>query len=868
MTNTLTTQAGLRIGPIVLETLLKHYFERFKSSQNISEGSTLLRKEELLYDEAFNVVKAFLEAASYSTVEEVQAFANTKTPSPPWVHVVRLLVPMSSCDEAAKVLIKALGGEDEARRVAGGVKWWQVRGVEGVDAQWITAKEDWKEARKREKAAQGTSDHSAEENRPADVYESEMDEMKCILYSHGGGYYFGSVDQERYSIQRHARKINGRVFAINYRLAPQYPFPCALQDIIAAYLFLINPPKGALHRPVKPSNIIIMGDSAGGGLSLALLQVIRDVGLPEPAGGVLISPWCDLSHSFQSIHTNTATDVIPEFGLSLQKPSPLWPPPSQEMSRTLRSTLRQRLKQTFHPLDRHSSPLATPVSPLVDPLPSMSSGAMPVDIGTITHIPSIDAKDQTIRLPISNGEVINITDQLHLYAQNGQVLHPLISSSMSYLGGLPPLLFIASDGEVLRDEIIYTAHKAAYPEKFPIKDETRAMYPALNGIETRHGRTPVHLQVYDDCAHVLPVLFSFTTPAKYCYRAVASFARYVTGAPQKTASLPSAGKLPRRALTVSLLSSSSPGSVNSRDSDSQAQRTGRSVRKALSVKILRRPSFLSNHRNNTEEPPPLPNTPIVAEPFSSAEDGTADVSAKGDVAGPRFKAKPSPAASTQSTEVRTAGEPIIYSETPEFPSMRIAMIRERVSTRGIIRPLEPEQELAAMKVPQEAIGTLSERVARRYLTGKEKFDKKFPNAHKNVEKQRKKNLQLAKKEAEKHSNQLQKQSKLQQETHSTSESKDKTTSSLVIEENITPGSTARGWAWFMDGKENPPPSSITARQDTTEARRLAKIADQAVLAEGHSFTGNNMWSTIVEFLTASSGPPGLTRTSEKKDQPA
>jgi hypothetical protein len=65
------------------------------------------------------------------TVEDLQGFANTRTPSPPWVHVVRLLVPMSCCDEAAGHLITALGGEDVARRVVGGVKWWQVRGVAG-----------------------------------------------------------------------------------------------------------------------------------------------------------------------------------------------------------------------------------------------------------------------------------------------------------------------------------------------------------------------------------------------------------------------------------------------------------------------------------------------------------------------------------------------------------------------------------------------------------------------------------------------------------------------------------------------------------------------------------------------------------------
>jgi acetyl esterase/lipase len=58
---------------------------------------------------------------------------------------------------------------------------------------------------------------------------------------------------------------------------------------------------------VKPEHIVIAGDSAGGGISLALLQVIRDAGLPQPAGGVLISPWCDLTHSFPSVKDNTAT---------------------------------------------------------------------------------------------------------------------------------------------------------------------------------------------------------------------------------------------------------------------------------------------------------------------------------------------------------------------------------------------------------------------------------------------------------------------------------------------------------------------------------------------------------------------------------
>jgi hypothetical protein len=64
-------------------------------------------------------------------VPDLLGFSNTRTPSPPWTHVVRILVPVSKCEEAASYLIKALGGEDVAKRLIGGVKWWQVRGVNG-----------------------------------------------------------------------------------------------------------------------------------------------------------------------------------------------------------------------------------------------------------------------------------------------------------------------------------------------------------------------------------------------------------------------------------------------------------------------------------------------------------------------------------------------------------------------------------------------------------------------------------------------------------------------------------------------------------------------------------------------------------------
>jgi hypothetical protein len=89
-------------------------------------------------------------------------------------------------------------------------------------------------------------------------------------------------------------------------------------------LYLIDPPKDALHKPIPASKIVFAGDSAGGGLCINVLTIIRDMGLPMPAGAVLISPWVDLTHSFPSVMQNVDTDIIPPHGF-MAKPSALWP---------------------------------------------------------------------------------------------------------------------------------------------------------------------------------------------------------------------------------------------------------------------------------------------------------------------------------------------------------------------------------------------------------------------------------------------------------------------------------------------------------------------------------------------------------------
>ena len=91
------------------------------------------------------------------------------------------------------------------------------------------------------------------------------------------------------------------------------PQPCGLLDALASYLYLIDPPPDA-HVPISPTSIIFMGDSAGAGMVVSLLIIIREMGLPMPAGASLISPWVDLTHSMPSIGGWDGGDFIPNTG--------------------------------------------------------------------------------------------------------------------------------------------------------------------------------------------------------------------------------------------------------------------------------------------------------------------------------------------------------------------------------------------------------------------------------------------------------------------------------------------------------------------------------------------------------------------------
>ena len=124
-----------------------------------------------------------------------------------------------------------------------------------------------------------------------------------VLYLHGGGYVIGSPRSHRHLAAAIARAAGTRALLLDYRLAPEHPFPAALGDAVAAYQWL-------LAQGIAPGRVVVAGDSAGGGLTVATLLALRDGGLPRPAGGVCISPWVDLTNSAASYVTKAAVDPI------------------------------------------------------------------------------------------------------------------------------------------------------------------------------------------------------------------------------------------------------------------------------------------------------------------------------------------------------------------------------------------------------------------------------------------------------------------------------------------------------------------------------------------------------------------------------
>lgn len=126
----------------------------------------------------------------------------------------------------------------------------------------------------------------------AELLDSEGAKDGVVLYLHGGAYALGSVNVHREFLSRLAKTCRAGVLAINYRLAPEHPYPAALEDALTAFNWLIT-------QGYDPAKIVIAGDSAGGGLTIATLVSLRDQGQLLPACAVCISPWVDLFSAYE-----------------------------------------------------------------------------------------------------------------------------------------------------------------------------------------------------------------------------------------------------------------------------------------------------------------------------------------------------------------------------------------------------------------------------------------------------------------------------------------------------------------------------------------------------------------------------------------
>ncbi|KAG0260543.1 hypothetical protein BGZ95_004400 [Linnemannia exigua] len=307
----------------------------------------------------------------------------------------------------------------------------QILKQEGVDSAMLGW--DWKNDPRAEKPLKA-------EWTETKAKDGSYKEGRTVLYLHGGGYFLCSIKTHRWASWNMARLGGAKVFSLDYRLAPDSPFPAAIHDALAAYLYLIEPPADAGFAPIDPKNIVIMGDSAGGGLTFATMLAIRDAGLPSPGGIIGWSPWIDLLLSMPSVLENTATDYLPAEGFT------------------------------------------------------HGGGASLKKMAKVAHTSVGDDQDALLeKLP-----------PIQHYTNNKLLSCKYVSPVLeTNLEGTCPIMLIAGDAEMLRDESIVFVKKHA------------------------EAPTNILLRIYDDMPHVFQ-MFGFLPSARHALKESGDFIRAVT----------------------------------------------------------------------------------------------------------------------------------------------------------------------------------------------------------------------------------------------------------------------------------------------------------------------------------------------------
>ncbi|KAF2680771.1 alpha/beta-hydrolase [Lentithecium fluviatile CBS 122367] len=655
--NTITV--GAAVTPTVIETYISHYLNRRPLRQKPTAH--------ISYHEGLELIRRFLHYASFHTVDELQAFTSQWVPVPVWVDAEQVQITKGTLMRSADHVRRQLGAAGV--EAVGGNTWWEWR-REGttLKAEWIEMRKDM-EQRKRSTNTKG---------------------QRIMLYVHGGAYFFGSVDEHRYQMQRHARKLKARVLAPRYRLAPQFPFPCGLMDCLAAYLFL-------LEHGHDPSTVILAGDSAGGGMVLSMLVTLRDQGIPLPAGAVLISPWVDLTHSFPSLGGDGKLDYIPAHGF-IHKPSMSWPPPnaddllaferspraSQEKAKSAPQRLPSRSKkEEKEAREEERTDRVRGYSVQSSDKPDISGLLKPPEDAKSTQDMWVSQDGKYSIGPKSTLSVqledtrIEIKDQIQLYTPNHMLTHPLVSPALQpSLGGLPPLLIQVGGGELLRDEQIYVAHKAAQPLAYFPPPSNHQTAETIQAEAVRHRPTNVQLQVWDDLCHVAPTL-SFTRPAKHMYRSIAQFGAWALARAQKT-------------------------SIDIMDDDS--------------ISIVSEDSSISS-ATTASDTDLSPEAIKLSMPQSALHVGFESIKVKDE----------------KGARVGKAGDPL--------PAFDGHMIRQRIDRHGHIHSLPPPSELAALNMLSAEIGVPKPGPVNKWMKAQQQWNGKFAKQKLKVQKQRMKDME-------------------------------------------------------------------------------------------------------------------------------
>ncbi|KAH6682377.1 alpha/beta hydrolase fold-domain-containing protein [Plectosphaerella plurivora] len=289
--------------PLMVRVAVSHVLRLSEQSKYLDLRSELI----------VSVLRAFLQPDAPKSISWTQRFANRDPGIKGRLWVSKYATPVPPENDVLDALVSAVNGLQDQDMSLVDMRWLETRAVE---AEWTGY---------RAAATPESVLPSISERERYDEMQKEVSNPLTVLYFHGGAYYLLDPCTYRPLMKKLAKLTGGRCYSVRYRLAPQNPFPSAVLDALVAYLTLLYPPPDAYHEAVQPEHIVFAGDSAGGNLSLALVQTLLELRrqgrkiawygeereLPMPAGVGINSPWMDILQSSPSCVGNGKYDYLP-----------------------------------------------------------------------------------------------------------------------------------------------------------------------------------------------------------------------------------------------------------------------------------------------------------------------------------------------------------------------------------------------------------------------------------------------------------------------------------------------------------------------------------------------------------------------------